>query len=291
MQSKQVVFLAAALIAAAPAARAAAAVKVTSVEQKGHKLFIHATAKPEFTAFKLSGPPRVVIDLNGGDVSAAAQRVEAHQGGIAGWSGAQFDEGKTRVGRIVVALETDERYDVSADGTDVVLTIGEATPAPAAEATAAAADPNLVLSREDAVEVKDPAGKLGRVSVAANDGAAVVHVGADGEIARFGLVELKNPARLAIDLHGLSGRFGKSEGAALVKGVRFARRDGGIRVVIDAEGATMPKYAVTRTAHGLDIAVGEAKPQPVAIAPKAANANANANPDPRTDSEGDGQAE
>ena len=105
-------FVAAALIAGAPAARAAAAVKVTSVEQKGHKLFIHATANPEFTAFKLSGPPRVVIDLNGGDVSAAAQRVEAHQGGIAGWSGAQFDEGKTRVGRIVVALETDERYDV-----------------------------------------------------------------------------------------------------------------------------------------------------------------------------------
>ncbi|HEY5675892.1 MAG TPA: AMIN domain-containing protein, partial [Myxococcales bacterium] len=139
MQSKQVVFLAAALIAAAPAARAAAAVKVTSVEQKGQKLFIHATGKPEFTAFKLSGPPRVVIDLNGGDVSAAAQKVEAHQGGIAGWSGAQFDEGNTRVGRIVVALEADERYDVSADGSDLVLTVGEPAAAAAAQAHAAPA--------------------------------------------------------------------------------------------------------------------------------------------------------
>ncbi|MGE5047573.1 MAG: AMIN domain-containing protein, partial [Deltaproteobacteria bacterium] len=274
MQSKQVVFLAAALIAAAPAARAAASVKVTSVEQKGQKLFIHATGKPEFTAFKLSGPPRVVIDLNGGDVSAAAEKVEAHRGGIAGWSGAQFDEGNTRVGRIVVALEADERYDVSADGSDVVLTVGEAT-----AAQAAAADPNLVLSREDAAEVKNPAGKLGRVSVAEKDGAALVHVGADGEIAKFGLVELRNPARLAIDLHGISGRFGKSDGAALVKGVRFARRDGGIRVVIDAEGATMPKYAITRTPHGLDIAVGDPKPQQVATA-KPANANPNANPIP-----------
>jgi len=49
--------LTAVLIAAAPAARAAAPVKVTSVEEKGGKLFIHATAKPEFTVFKLSGPP------------------------------------------------------------------------------------------------------------------------------------------------------------------------------------------------------------------------------------------
>jgi len=280
MQSKQVVFLAAALVAAAPAARAAAAVKVTSVEQKGDKLFIHATARPEFTAFKLSGPPRVVIDLNGGDVSAAAQKVDSHQGGIAGWSGAQFDEGSTHVGRIVVALEADERYDVSAQGTDVVLTIGEASPVQAAQAPAAA-DPNLVLSREDAAEVKNPAGKLGRVSVAGKDGAAVVHVGADGEISRFGLVELRNPARLAIDLHGISGRFGKSEGAAPVKAVRFARRDGGIRVVIDAEGATMPKYAIARASHGLDITVGEPKPEAIAVAPKNANANPNANPDPK----------
>jgi type IV pilus assembly protein PilQ len=275
MLSKQVVFVAAALIAASPAARAAAAVKVTSVEQKGHKLFIHATGKPEFTAFKLSGPPRVVIDLNGGDVSAAAQKVEAHQGGIAGWSGAQFDEGNTRVGRIVVALEADERYDVSADGSDVVLTVGEAGPAKAAQAPAA--DPNLVLSREDSAEVENPAGKLGRVSVAEKDGAAVVHVGANGGIAKFALVELRNPARLAIDLHGISGRFGKSDGAAMVKGVRFARRDDGIRVVIDAEGATMPKYAVTRVAHGLDIVVGTPKPQQIATAP---NANTNANPIP-----------
>jgi type IV pilus assembly protein PilQ len=280
MQSKQVVFLAAALIAAAPAARAAAAVKVTSVEQEGQKLFIHATGKPEFTAFKLSGPPRVVIDLNGGDVSAAAQKVEAHRGGIAGWSGAQFDEGSTHVGRIVVALEADERYDVSAEGSDVVLTVGAAVAAQPQAAQAPAADPNLVLSREDAAEVENPAGKLGRVSVAEKDGAALVHVGADGQIAKFGLVELRNPARLAIDLHGLSGRFGKSDGAALVKGVRFARRDGGIRVVIDAEGATMPKYAVTRTAHGLDIAVGTPKPQQLAAGAKTANANANANPSP-----------
>src|SRR5205814_3087864 len=106
------VFLAAALIAAAPAARPAAEVKVTSVEEKGGQLFIHATAKPEFTVFKLSGPPRVVIDLNGGDVTAVqsgghhsmVSPAVFHRDGIAGWSAAQFDEGDTRVGRIVVTL-------------------------------------------------------------------------------------------------------------------------------------------------------------------------------------------
>ena len=98
------VFLTAALFAGASLARAAAPVKVTSVEEKGGKLFIHATAKPEFTVFKLSGPPRVVIDLNGGDVTAVqsgghhsmVSPAVFHRDGIAGWSAAQFDEGDTR---------------------------------------------------------------------------------------------------------------------------------------------------------------------------------------------------
>ncbi|HZX97376.1 MAG TPA: AMIN domain-containing protein, partial [Myxococcales bacterium] len=279
MQSKQVVFLAAAVsIAASPAAFAAAAVKVTSVEQRGARLFIHASGKPEFTAFKLSGPPRVVIDLNGGDVTAAARQVESHEAGIAGWSGAQFDDDKVHVGRIVVALEADAKYDVAAEGNDVVLTLGEQKPA-----AAPAADPHLVLSREDSAEVKNPAGKLGRVEVSEKDGAAVVQVGADGEIARFDLVELKEPARLAIDLHGVAGRFGKADGAALVKGVRIARRDDGSRIVIDGQGDLMPKYSIARTARGLLVTVGEPKPPPpVAAASKAARREpspASANPE------------
>src|SRR2546428_12737712 len=84
--------VAAVLIAAAPGARAAAPpVKVTSVEEKGGKLFIRATAKPEFTVFKLSAPPRVVIALNGGDVTEAAKGVDIHRGSTAGCSAAPFD--------------------------------------------------------------------------------------------------------------------------------------------------------------------------------------------------------
>jgi len=163
------------IAAAAQAAPAVTPVKVTSVEEKGGKLFIHTTAKPEFTAFKLSGPPRVVIDLNGGDVTAAAKPVEIHRAGIAGWSGAQFDEGASRVGRIVVALEADQKYEVTAQGNDLVLMVGEA------RAQAPAADPNVVVAREDVAEVKNPAHKLGQVAVTAKDGAALVHIGADGE--------------------------------------------------------------------------------------------------------------
>jgi type IV pilus assembly protein PilQ len=261
------VFLTAVLLTGASLARTAAPVKVTSVEEKGGKLFIHATAKPEFTVFKLSGPPRVVIDLNGGDVTAAAKPVEVHRDGIAGWSAAQFDEGDTRVGRIVVTLLSDQKYDVSSDGTDLVLTVGEPNAAPA---VAPAADPNLVLSREDVQEVRNPAHKLGQVTVVEKDGSALVHLKADGEIGWIGIIELKNPGRLALDLHGVVGRFGKAGGALLVKGVRIGKTDDGARVVIDARTDVLPKYRFERAADGLRVLVGE--PKAVAVGPAPASA-------------------
>ncbi|TMA22231.1 MAG: type IV pilus secretin PilQ [Deltaproteobacteria bacterium] len=242
--------LAAALLAAAPAR---AAVQVTSLEDQGGRLVIHASAKPEFTAFKLSGPPRVVIDLNGGDVTAAAKPMDVHRGGIASVSAAQFDEGQSRVGRIVVALEKDAKYDVSASGNDLVLTVGE---------MAGASDPNVVLSRDDAQRVKNPAHKLTGVKVAAADGAAMVRLAADGEVASFTLTELQNPGRLAVDLHGISGKAGKAQGAATVKGVRFAKHEDGMRVVVDGDGEKMPKYEITRQTDGLTVTVGEPKLAP-----------------------------
>src|SRR5207302_2057931 len=131
-------------------------------------------------------PPRVVIDLNGGDVTAAARPMELHKDGIATVSAAQFDEGQSKVGRIVVALEKDARYDVEPSGNDLVLTVGEPK---------AAADPNVVLSRDDAQRVKNPAHKLTGVKVDAANGAAMVRLAADGEVASYTLTELKNPAR------------------------------------------------------------------------------------------------
>jgi type IV pilus assembly protein PilQ len=244
--------LAAALLAAAPAR---AAVQVTSLEDQGGKLVIHANARPEFTVFKLSSPPRVVIDLNGGDVTAAAKPIDVHKGGIASVSAAQFDEGEKRVGRIVVALEGDQKYDVEPSGNDLVLTVGEAAPA----SRLPAPDANVVVSRDDAQRVKNPAHKLTGVKVATADGAAVVQLVTDGEVASYTLTELKNPARLAIDLHGITAHSAKESGGATVKGIRVAKHQDGSRVVIDGDGATMPKYEIARQSEGLAIRVGERK--------------------------------
>ncbi len=264
---------AAMLAAAAPAALAAAPNRVASVEVDGPRVIVHGSAHPDFTVFKLADPARLVVDLASADVTQARSPAAVHKDGIAGISVEQFDEGESRVGRVVVALEGDAKYDVAARENDLVVTLAPAQVAarPAAQpasaparpqpvaSPAAPSDPNVVVSREDFVEVASPARKLRAISVAGDDEQAVVRLEADGPIGSFALTELRNPGRLALDLHGMksSARHG-TEGAGPLKGVRVAPREGGVRVVLDAEGNAMPKYDVQRAPSGLLVRVGEA---------------------------------
>lgn len=282
------------------AARAGGPGRVTAVEvSPDGRLAIRGTAKPSFTVFKLAEPPRLVIDLAGADVTALASPVEVKLAGVRGVTTAQFDEGARRVGRLVVALEGDVRYDVVARDNDLLVAIGApradaAAPvvAPArpvetkvaaavAAPPAAPADPNLVLMRDDEKAVQRPARTLSGVAVTAKAGAAHVRLTTDGEPAKFTVIELKDPARLALDLPGVQGKPQKVEGKGEVRSVRVARREGGVRVVVDGAEGRMPAYEVQRKSDGLEVRVGapalaQAEPKP---APKpAAKAEAPAAP-------------
>src|SRR5205823_4205921 len=129
-----------------------------------------------------------------------------------------------------------------------------------AAASATPPDPNLLAVREDAIEIANPAQRLRAVSVAGDEEEVVVRLETDGQVAKFVVTELRNPGRLALDLRGMkSGARHATEGAGPVKGVRVARRDDGVRVVLDSEAEAMPKYDVQRSAAGLVVRVGDSK--------------------------------
>ncbi len=263
-----------ALLCAAAQAKAAtgAGNRITGVElSAGGKLAIHGTGKPSFTVFKLADPPRLVVDLAGADITSVASPLELHQGGVVGVTTAQFDEASVHVARVVIALAGDVRYDAVAAGNDLLVQVGEpapapraadpvlakAAPAPAAPAPAAApADPNLVSTSEDAIDVAHPARRLSSVSVEGEGSAAVVRVRTDGEIGHFTLLELKEPGRLAFDLHGVSARAQKAPGAGPVSSVRVAKHDDGVRVVLDGASGRFPQFEIARRPDGLDVKVG-----------------------------------
>ncbi|MFY3742881.1 type IV pilus secretin PilQ [Anaeromyxobacter sp. Red801] len=256
------------------------------------ELEIRGSRAPSYSVFKLQDPPRLVVDLAGADVSGVSSPIQVGKAGVLAVSTAQYKDERSAVGRVIIALDGARRYDVAPRGDAVVVRVLEAeaavapaaatasapkapapAPAPAPAAAPAAApsgDDHLVAHRVD----EGPAGTATRITgVRAAAGQLVIAT--DGQAGRLEILELRDPARLAIDVHGVSGA---PRAPVKVRGafsqVRFGRDDGKVRVVLDASGA-LPKYEVKRVAGGVAVvtsgaAVASAEPaRKAAPAPRA----------------------
>ncbi|RKG92251.1 type IV pilus secretin PilQ [Corallococcus terminator] len=120
---------------------------------------------------------------------------------------------------------------------------------------------NVVATEADEREVAHPAQRITRLSL---DGDAL-RVGADGDIARYEVLELVDPPRLAVDVYGvgLSAKAPKVKGN-LLKDVRVGAHEDKVRLVLVAKG-DMPAYRVDRSERGLEVVLGSAvarKPKP-----------------------------
>jgi type IV pilus assembly protein PilQ len=239
----------------------------------GVELEIRGTRAPSYTVFKLQDPPRLVVDLAGADVSGVATPVAVRKAGVREVTTAQYQDDRSSVGRVIIGLDAGARYEVAPRGDAVVVKVvqGEVTAAtsttspprgggqaPALRASSEAgtttaakppSDPNVLSRRMDEAEVSHEAtaitgarAKSGGVALALN-----------GEVARFEVIELQNPPRLALDLYGiakaprapvlLSGSFTQA---------RFGRDLGKVRVVLDAAGE-LPRCEVKRVKGGLAV--------------------------------------
>lgn len=309
--------LAAALLAPAAAlvpARASAAaaaeadvVHVTGVEVKASAAVgtvrLKGDREPTFTVFRLEQPTRVVIDLSHADVTALARqgRVDG-QGLVLSVVATQFDDVRVKVGRVVVTVAEGTRFDVRASGSDLVVSLRAAeAPSPVARAEPAAAPaapaearpelPDAAPAADEKVVRVDvdslPDGVVGgtrlvEAKLVARGGHATLTLACDGPIARYQIMELKEPGRLALDLTGFTqAPRVRAQAAGEVAALRVGKRDDGLRVVLEARSDRFPPFEISRTDKGLVVSVG-GRPEPkVADAAPDKPVRADLLPDPR----------
>ena len=265
-------------VAEAPRAPAANVIQGIAVADAAGavELEIRGSRAPSYTVFKLQDPPRLVLDLAGADVSAVATPVRVGKGGVREVTTAQYQDERSSVGRVIIALEGSPRYEVATRGEALIVKVARAEAAPVAAPTAAASpalslasgrdgtapplpsgerdgvrggEDNVLARRVDESEVQRPATAI----TAARSRGAGVTLSLDGEVARFEVIELASPPRLAIDLHGVTrAPRGTVALDGAFKRVRFGRDAGKVRVVLDAAGE-LPRCEVKRVAGGLAI--------------------------------------
>ena len=233
----------------------------------GVEVTVRCSQAPVFNVFRLKEPDRLVVDVSGATVEAIKGHHEG-AGPVNGVVASQFSDAKAEVGRLLLGLSNARRYDVKAVDTALIISI-EGEPSKEAAPVAAVVEParaaaiavaetarpsvageTIIASRVDEKPVKKPATRLKGIT-ASSEGLKLV---TDGEVAKFEVIELADPSRLAIDLFGLKGSP-RAPKTALgnVRDVRVGAHDDKVRVVI--EFAQRPTFDVRRRSDGVSIGI------------------------------------
>jgi len=135
---------------------------------------VRGSETPTFTVYKLERPTRVVVDLAGAALTAPVGGDDAAVTySVGGWAVGQvqamaLEDGSATV-RVVATLARPGRYDVKADGADVVIKIVARDPAPATASAAdlAAAQRETAAAKREAEAAKATAAKAQAAAEAA----------------------------------------------------------------------------------------------------------------------------
>lgn len=242
--------------------------------------------EPAFSDFQQDDPARVVVDLQmvePGDVPAATAVYDGTLGEVtvsafqdaSGQPATRVELGlDTVAGYEVVALE--DRLEIHVTRKDVAETMeaeslhattvepdpwADSAMAEPWETPAGAAEPEADPVAATLADVSPATALLGVEATPEGTG-AVVTIAADGRVDGFTHFVLEDPARLVVDLPGLTSRMADPRvevGAGGVSRVRVGQHADKVRVVMDADGAeTLEDATVTATRDGLVIGVGEA---------------------------------
>ena len=108
---------------------------------------------------------------------------------------------------------------------------------------------NVVASQVDEQEVKNPATRVTSMALARD----TLRIGTNGAVAKFELLELTDPPRLAVDLFGMGLRARAPRArSGLVKDIRAGAHAEKVRVVVEVQGE-MPAYRAVRAGRGLEL--------------------------------------
>jgi type IV pilus assembly protein PilQ len=261
----------------------------------GARVLVEGSRAPTFTVFRLGEPDRLVVDLSSADASGISGHHDG-AGPVSGVVAKQFADDKSSVGRVLVALDHAAGYDVHAVGNQVVIAVqNEKAAAKAEEKPAAASAPEAKVEAAPAKTViaAAPAANSDEPKVVEADARAVSHpahaitqiatrghqltLTSDGALAKYELLELNDPPRLALDVYGVALKAHAHDTQLTgVKELRAGAHPDKVRLVLDLAEAGLSHH-VQFTAHGLSLTLGEqapaiakaakAEPAKVAVAP------------------------
>ena len=267
-------------------------VEYINIVGDGDRVLIGTNGQVKYTVFKLSDPARLIIDMPGIDLSKVSSSMAVGNDYMGEITAVTYGDDKD-IGRIVIALNENIDHEVKTGDNSILVSLMKITgEQPAGSIIAASSETiteeALEAAPENAVEEALPeeparaaraASKVLKVSSSKDGGNTIIRIATDGLAANFNSFVLSDPARIVVDVIGVSNSTGVDSQKfkdSYLSGVRIGSYADKARLVFDGSAKKLPPHSITVKDGAIVLAIG---PGVVAM-PKAAPAMVMAAPAP-----------
>ncbi len=268
-------------------AKQAASVEYINVVGDGDRVMIGASASIKYTAFKLSDPSRLIIDMPGVDLAKIDSAIKVDNDFLKEIVSVSYGASR-EIGRITISLKEGVEHEVRSGDKSILVSLKKsepvvadasasamkaasaeaaanaeyaATPLPVAEAVpetpAQAAVPAAPIQEKAAALA--PATRILKVESANYGENTVVRIITDGDVSNFNSFGLDGPSRIVVDVWGVSNGVGKGSVKLkdkYVKAVRIGGHNDKSRLVFDSNVKTLPPHSIARVNDTIVLTLG-----------------------------------
>jgi len=256
------------------------AVEYVNVVGDGDRVLIGTTGQVRYTVFKLSDPARLIIDMPGVDLSNVSSPMSVGNDYLGDITAVTYGDDKD-IGRIIITLNENIDHDVKTGDNSILVRLArqEARPKgtvvsaeaeavieeplaeePAAAVASVAIDGNASVASAEAPAQEPKAATMAtKVSTSKEGGNTVIRITTDGVVSNFNSFALSDPARIVVDVPGVTNSIGKDSQkltGQFVKGVRIGSYSDKTRFVFDGSVAKLPAHSVAAEDGALVVAIG-----------------------------------
>jgi len=249
-----------------------------SVAEDGKGVLVEASGPIAYTAFRLTDPDRLVLDIPEVDIKKVLEPININNEFITTITAASYG-GQTIVPitRVEIGLKKGVIHDVKQGEGSIMVTVDhEAAPQQSASVVeaqgaevakleepkvlVAAVPPGQPLSDTERKETKK-ADELLKIEAEKKDGATVIKIVGNGTIGNFNAFDMKKaaPPRLVVDVWNVKNSISKTSLAvntSHIKKVRVGQYADKVRLVFDSSKKTLPYYSIERVENSLVITTG-----------------------------------
>ena len=263
------------------------AIEKITVVGEGNEVLIEASGPMIYTAFKLSDPTRLVLDIPNVNIEKVSGAKEINNKFITTITSASYGEQTMLpIARVEIGLKDDLSHEIKLGEGSIMVSLNYAAipkseapiagEAPAADAEKAASEvPPAAEEAKTAiaeVEKKEAkkADKLLRIEARKESGVTIINVIGNGVIGDYNAFAIDKPARLVVDIWNVKSSIQKASlniNSRQIKRARVGEHPDKVRLVFDSNQKKMPSYTIERIGESLVITAGKVNIAKAEIAP------------------------